>query len=121
MKSGSRVCWKRLAVAAVSVLMIMGIGAGCEDSFDDESDVKITNNDNHDYTVKLHKMDDDSVVAEMRIDENESADFDDVAEGDYYLTNTRIGVEEITSRSRTFTVEDEEDVEFTINDDGDII
>jgi len=94
------------------------MSAGCDDN--DESEVRITNLDNHDYTVRLYRDSDDSLVGELNVDRGETRDFDNVADGKYYISIFRDGEASPRDTSSSFTIENDEDRSFYISDSGNI-
>ena len=117
----------RLGLLTTFILLLASI-AGCASEsspFNDESEIVIRNyDDDHSYRVELRLASDDSYVDSLCVDKfpYESVDnFEDVADGRYYLSIFRDEGETETNRSGTFTIEDDEDKVFKIEDDGEIV
>jgi hypothetical protein len=110
-------------------ILLLPLIAGCASGsspFNDESEIVINNyDDDHSYRVELHLASDDSYVDSLGVDEypefDSVDDFEDVPDGRYYLSIFRDEGETETNRSRTFTIEDDEDKRFKIEDDGEIV
>jgi len=109
-------------------ILLLAVIAGCysgSSPFNKESEIVIHNfDDDHSYRVELHLAGDDSYVDLLYVDKYPQFDsvdcFEDVADGTYYLSVFRDeGVTE-TSRSRIFSIEDDDDKYFKINEDGEI-
>ena len=111
-----------------TLILLLAVIAGCSSGsspYNDESEIVINNFDNdHSYRVELNLANDDSYVDSLTVDkwpQSDSVDFlEDVADGTYYLAVFRDEGETETSRSRTFSIEDDEDEYFKINEDGEI-
>lgn len=117
----------RLGLLTTFILLLASI-AGCASEsspYNDESEIVIRNyDDDHSYRVELRLASDDSYVDSLYVDKfpYESVDnFEDVADGRYYLSIFRDEGETETTRSGTFTIEDDEDKDFKIEDDGEIV
>jgi hypothetical protein len=109
-------------------ISLLAVITGCSSNlspFNDESEIVINNyDDDHSYRVELHLASDDSYVDSLTVDKYPQFDstdyFEDIADGTYYLAVFRNEGETETSRSRIFSVEDDEDEYFKINEDGEI-
>ena len=122
MRGNEKAIWVvlgRLCVAAVLCLGIMTM-AGCDDDDEDESDIRITNLDNHNYTAKLHRNSDNSLVSEITVNNGNTEAFSDVADGTYYITITRTSSSSVADTSSSFTIENDEDKAFYISGSGNI-
>ena len=109
-------------------ILLLSLIAGCASEsspFNDESEIVIRNyDDDHSYRVELRLASDESYVDSLSVDKfpYESVDnFEDVADGRYYLSIFRDEGKTETNRSGTFTIEDDEDKDFNIEDDGEIV
>jgi hypothetical protein len=109
--------------------LLLPLIAGCArdwSAFNNESEIVINNyDDDHSYRVELRSASDDSYVDSLSVDEYPELDsvdnFEDVPDGRYYLSIFRDEGETETNRSRTFTIEDDEDKHLKIEDDGEIV
>lgn len=117
----------RLGLLTTFILLLAFI-AGCASGsspFNEESEIVISNyDDDHSYRVELRLASDESYVDSLTVDKfpYESTDnFEDVADGRYYLSIFRDEGDAETNRSGTFRIEDDEDKNFRIKDDGEIV
>ncbi|MDM8541205.1 hypothetical protein QUF90_08960 [Desulfococcaceae bacterium HSG9] len=108
------------------LLVLNGCSNSDLDAFNDDPIIKVCNWDANDYRVKLHHSTDDSVADEFSLDKwykvgGDTCDqFEDMREGDYYITIHEDNQEEPTDTSASFYLDDDEHEEFWIDDTGDI-
>ncbi len=100
--------------------------SSCINDLNDESDIRVYNyDDDHSYRVELHLAIDDRLIDAFILDEYPDNDyanaFEDVDEGAYYISIFRDQGTQETDRTGVFTVEDDEDECYIIEDDGDIV
>jgi len=118
----------RMLIGISLLISLIGI-AGCwgdDDDDDDDYDSVITvcNGDNDEYTVKLHKASDGTVVDQFNLEEwyntgDQCDAFNDYF-GEFYITIHEDNAEEASDTSDIFHIEDEEYEQFSINGDGEI-
>jgi len=98
--------------------------SGCSGDDDDESVITVCNWDNEEYTVKLHRASDGTVVDQFNLGEwydftDQCDEFNDYY-GEFYITIHEDNAENPTDTSETFYIEEGEYEEFSIENDGDI-
>lgn len=114
----------------LGLLAASGLLAGCDDLFTSSEDeegatVYLYNYDNdHEYRAELHLVSDSSLIESCGLDEYPDtgyADtFEDLDEGNYYVSVFRDNGTDETARSATFHLDDDETECFSIEDDGDV-
>jgi hypothetical protein len=122
--------WKKMfrILIGISLLIpLIGISGCWGDDDDDDYDSLITvcNWDNDEYTVKLHKASDGTVVDQFNLDEwyhssDQCDDFNDYF-GEFYITIHENNAEEASDISYVFYIEEGEYEQFFINSDGEIV
>ncbi len=106
--------------------VLNGCGSSDNDFFNDDPSIKVCNWDDNEYRVKLHHSTDDSVADEFTLDKwyelgGDTCDhFEDMREGDYYITVHEDNQSEPTDTSASFNMDDDDSEEFWIDDTGDI-
>ena len=66
MREANRSIW--VSFISVAIVAMLGLAfTGCDDSTDDESDVRVTNYDNHDYVVRLYRVSDNVLIEEKTV------------------------------------------------------
>lgn len=116
----------RMLIGISLLIPLIGI-AGCWGDDDDDYDSVITvcNWDNIEYTVKLHKASDGTVVDQFKLGEwydsrDQCDDFNDYF-GEFYVTIHKDNSEDARDISYVFYIEEGEYEHFSINSDGEII
>lgn len=122
--------WKKMFRMFIGIsLLISLIGiAGCwgdDDDDDYDSVITVCNWDNDEYTVKLHKASDGTVVDQFNLEEwydssDQCDDFNDYF-GEFYITIHENNAEEASDISNIFYIEEGEYERFFINSDGEIV
>ncbi|MBC8453554.1 hypothetical protein H8D64_00695 [PVC group bacterium] len=122
MRDNENAIWNvlmRMCIAAVLCLGVMTM-TGCDDDDKDQSDIRITNLDNHNYTAKLYRNSDNSLVSTISVNNGNTEAFSNVADGTYYITITRTSSSSVADTSSSFTIENNEDKAFYISGSGNI-
>lgn len=120
----------RMLIGISLLITLIGI-AGCwgDDDDDDDNDydsvITVCNRDNDEYTVKLRKASDGTVVDQFNLEEwydanDQCDDFNDY-DGEFYITIHEDNAEEARDISSVFHIEEDEYEYFSINSDGEII
>jgi hypothetical protein len=107
------------------LLILNGCSSSDLDVFNDDPAIKVCNGDTNEYRVKLHHSTDDSVADEFTLEKwyalGDACDqFEDVREGDYYITIHEDNQSEPTDTSASFYMDDDDYENFWIDDTGDI-
>ena len=113
----------RMLIGIALLIPLAGI-AGCNGDDDDDSVITVCNWDNDEYTVKLRRASDDTVVDQFSLGEwydawDQCDDFNDY-NGEFYITIHEDNAEDASDVSSTFYIEEGEYEEFSIDSDGDI-
>ncbi|MGE0085887.1 MAG: hypothetical protein AB7S75_15880 [Desulfococcaceae bacterium] len=118
--------WDKMLRVFIGIALIlpMAVLAGCNGDDDDESVITVCNMDNEEYTVKLHRSSDGTVVDQFSLGEwyditDQCDDFNDY-NGEFYITIHEDNAEDPSDTSSTFYIEEGEYEEFSIDNDGDI-
>jgi hypothetical protein len=117
----------RVLIGITLLIPLIGI-AGCwgdDDNDDYDSVITVCNWDNNEYTVKLHKASDDTVVDQFYLEEwyqsgDQCNDFNDYF-GQFYITIHKDDAEEAIDISHIFYVEEGEHKRFYIDGEGEIV
>jgi len=117
----------RMLIGIALLITLIGI-AGCwgdDDDDDYDSVITVCNRDNDEYTVKLHKASDGTVVDQFNLEEwydvnDQCDDFNDYY-GEFYITIHEDNAEDARDTSSVFHIEEDEYEYFSINSDGEII
>ncbi len=109
---------------AVALILPLSLLAGCGSDDDDDSVITVCNWDNDEYTVKLHRASDGTVVDQFNLDEwyqpwDQCDEFNDY-NGEFYITIHEDNAAEPNDTSSRFYIEEGEYEEFSIDNDGDI-
>ncbi len=113
-----RVCTAAVLILSLSVL------AGCNGDDDEDSVITVCNMDNEEYTVKLHRASDGTVLDQFSLGEwydmtDQCDEFNNFS-GEFYITIHEDNAEEPGGTSSVFYIEDGEYEKFFIDNDGDI-
>ncbi|MFO7666423.1 MAG: hypothetical protein R6V76_07385 [Desulfobacterales bacterium] len=127
MKNTIRNKFFRILIGISLLIPLIGI-AGCwgdDDDDDYDSVITVCNRDNDEYTVKLHKASDGTVVDQFNLEEWYDAgdrcdDFNDYY-GEFYITIHKDNAEDPRDTSSVFHIEEDEYEHFSINSDGEIV
>lgn len=108
---------------AFCLIFVLTAFSGCNDE-DDEGIIRVCNNDNNEYVVKLHRDSDGVVLREFEVGEYYDSDrcdeFEDVEEGRYYLTIHMDNQVEVYDSTSDFYVDEGDYETFIIDTTGDI-
>jgi hypothetical protein len=113
----------------IGLLAVAGFtGCSLDDVFtnvDGSAIIRVYNQDNYAYWVHLYLVTDDTLVASKHVDSYSSSSsdtnsFEDVDPDYYYLTITKESATAESGRSGTFHIEENEELSFMIEEDGDI-
>ena len=115
----------RMLIGISLLIPLIGI-AGCwgDDDDDDDSVITVCNWDNDDYTVKLHRASDGTVVDQFNVEEwrdlrDQCDTFNDYY-GEFYITIHKDNAVAASDISSTFYIEEGDYEQFSIDSDGDI-
>lgn len=118
--------FKTPAIAMTILLLMLGAlcFSGCSDSESKEKAVRVCNNDNHEYTVKLNR-EDGTVVEQFNLGEawdlaDRCDSFKDVSAGRYYVSIYEDKDTVMTDATTTFTFDENDSKYFKIDSTGDI-
>lgn len=108
----------------ILIFLIIPFFVSCFDFDDDETEITVCNNDDHEYDVELRRDSDDVVVDEMQLDEwydlgDQCDTFEDVHEGRYYLV-VLDDDDDIVDESDDFYMDEGDHKTFHIDSSGDI-
>jgi hypothetical protein len=117
----------RILIGISLFITLIGL-SGCwgdDDNDDYDSVITVCNRDNVEYTVKLHKASDGTVVYQFNLKEwydssDQCDEFNDYF-GEFYITIHENNAEEASDISYTFYIEEGEHEHFFINSDGEIV
>jgi len=117
---------KTLRICIVAALILsLSVLAGCSGDDDDEDSViTVCNMDNEEYTVKLRRASDGTVLDQFSLGEwydmTDQCDEFNGYNGEFYITIHKDNAEEPADTSSTFYIEEGEYEEFSIDNDGNI-